>query len=53
MKKFILVVKIVIPIAFFAIANISSVIIANSIAGVMVIAVTAMYLFEHTIKDEK
>ena len=52
MKKFNLVVKILVPITFFAVANISDLIIANAIAGVMVIATCAMYLFE-SMNNEK
>lgn len=46
MKYFILIVKILIPITFFAVANIGNVLISNAIAGVMTIAVLAMVGFE-------
>lgn len=52
MKTFILVVKILIPIAFFAIANISNVLISNAIAVVMTIVVIAMIRFEQVNKSK-
>ena len=50
MKTFILVVKILIPIAFFGIATITkevNISWGNSIAGVMTIVVIAMYLAQY------
>ena len=52
MKKFNLIVKILVPLAFFVIANVKDVIIGNAIAGVMTIAVVAMYAFEYASKEK-
>ena len=49
MKNFILVVKVLIPVSFFVIANITKVVnleVANGIAGVMTLLTIAMYVVE-------
>jgi len=52
MKKFNLIVKILVPIAFFIIANVKDAITGNAIAGAMTIAVVAMYAFEYASKEK-
>lgn len=46
MKTFILAVKILIPITFFAVANIGNILVSNGIAVVMTIMVLTMIGFE-------
>lgn len=47
MKNFVLIVKILVPVAFFAIANITNLVVANAIAGVLTIAVVYSYVVEN------
>lgn len=56
MKRFSLIMKVLIPVAFFVIANITLVTnleVANAIAGVMVIATVAMYVVDNVILKSK
>lgn len=52
MKYFILAVKIAIPFVFFAIANISNLLVSNGVAVVAAIVVIAMILFEQVNKSK-
>jgi hypothetical protein len=51
MKVFLLVVKILVPITLFVIANTESVLLGNGLAGVMTILVLASYTFEYFNKN--
>ena len=50
-KLFVQVIRILIPVTFFIIANVADVLFANAIAGVMTILVLTSYLFEHYITE--
>lgn len=52
MKYFILIVKILIPFAFFAVANIGNILISNSVAVVATIVVLVMFGFEWVNKSK-
>ena len=47
MKVFLLIIKILVPITFFVIANTENVLLANGFAGAMTILVIGSYVFDY------